>query len=271
MTTCYSVANCCSGQTTGYDDAFVEIWHVGNTGTADAATQSVSDFLDGQNVPAIIMGGDLDQTNPHVYATSVGTYYGEWYDREALFPVPGNYDWDNDYLAAYLTYFSYINDARYYTRRLGPVQFFFLSSGFNTAGSVVEPDGNDGTSTQYDWLAARVSESQAPWKVAVLHVAPLCSVTSNTTMQDLVDVTGLDAVIASGSSVYERLQVGDVTYIVNGLGGQAIEDFGTALSSSQFRYNALRGALKIRGTVNSLRFSFYNKNGALVDTHQIDK
>jgi hypothetical protein len=274
MTTCYSVSNCCNALTTAYDDAFVEVWHVGNTGSQDAAAQSVSDFLDSKDVSAVILGGDCDQNDPHDYAASVGGYYSDWYGREALFPVPGEYDWDVDNLTDYLTYFEYLNDRRYYTRRLGPIQFFFLSSGYDSLGNVVEPDGNDGTSTQNEWLAARIAETYAPWKVAVLHVSPLCSDSthgSNTTMQDLLDVSGLDAVISSHSSVYERLQVGDTTYIVNGLGGQTIHNFTTPLTSSQFRYNSMRGALKIRGTANELKFSFYNKNGALVDSKTLVK
>jgi hypothetical protein len=75
----------------------------------------------------------------------------------------------------------------------------------------------------------------------------------------------VDLVVTGHDHVYERLRVGDLTYIVNGLGGNGRYGFGQPLPQTLARFQADFGALKVDVTEQQLTFSFYTQAGQLID------
>jgi hypothetical protein len=69
---------------------------------------------------------------------------------------------------------------------------------------------------------------------------------------------------------YERLNIGSLTYFVNGLGGKSIYSFDTVIQSgSQVRYNGNYGAQLVTAYSDSINFKFYNINSSLIDSYTI--
>jgi hypothetical protein len=76
---------------------------------------------------------------------------------------------------------------------------------------------------------------------------------------------GASAVLSGHSHDYEALNIGGLTYIVNGLGGDSLAQLGTPIAGSQVRYNKDYGALLCTADSTSLRFQFITRGGLLID------
>lgn len=258
---------CCPPNDLTYQAA-VELWQTADLDSGDANAQAVAQFLSDQGAQAILLAGDLDYNVPHDYDASVEAIYGEWKDRGMLFPTPGNHDWDDDNLAAYLAYFDEVKGSRYYAVRFGPLEVFFIDS------DIREPDGNTVGSIQYDRIAEKIGESTAPWKCAMMHHPPYSSDAVHGSQPDSqwdFKELGIDFVLSGHGHDYEHILLEDVHYFVNGLGGAAIYNFSTPVVGSVLRYNANRGALRIRASFAELNIAFFNIFGVLIEMVKLKK
>ena len=82
---------------------------------------------------------------------------------------------------------------------------------------------------------------------------------------------GASLVLSGHEHTYERLDISGLTYIVNGLGGRSIYDFGSALPESQIRFNKDYGAMRIAANTDSLRLQFITQKGTIVDDYVLKK
>lgn len=293
--------NCSDGQDLGYNGTPVVAWQIGDFGVNTALgggynpnEQLVADLIKEDNAGLVLTSGDNDYVGD--YQTSVGAPYGLWVSRERFWPVPGNHDWDYttitpyylppDTLDGYLTYFHYLDGVRrYYDKRFGPAHFFFLDSGYDTSGNMLEPDGNTagtfdtmdqpvGGSIQWRWLVERVRASTAPWKIALAHHPDLTSGNNHGPYPALAwpwSRMGIALRIAGHEHSYERLQKDKTTHIVNGAGGQSLTGFGTISPYSITRYNAMHGALRLEITPETVSGTFVDQTGGIQDSFTLTK
>lgn len=267
---CVSVA-CCPPSDFGYYSDMVEVWQISDFGTNDANEIAVAAWLNAKAPTTIITAGNNDYVGS--YASSVGIHYPRPIRRLRFFPCMGNRDWDYANGTAYASYFTWLNSARYYDVRMGPVHFFILDAGWNTARVLREGDGNAPDSLQAQKMLSRARASTAPFKIGVIHDPPFSSGSvygSNLPLQWDYAGAGICAVLSGHENSYERLSIGGVQYLVNGLGGAAITGFNAPIDGSVIRYNALRGALRIRARQNRLDMTFFNTLDVAVDSATIN-
>jgi len=252
-------------------DNEIVLANIGDYGSADTNETNVASMVVGWNPDAVFTTGDNSYSGAD-YATDVEPYYGDLVDRKLVYPCPGNHDWDDGTPADLSAYFSYFSDTvskRYYYRKtLGPVSLFMLDSCSDT------PDGYTSSSYQAGWLEDEASACRSPWKIAVNHHCPYSSGSfhgSVSTAQWDYSGADIDIVISGHEHNYERLYTGGVYYLVNGAGGGSLYNFGTALSTSQKRYNSLHGAAKLMASPTRLRWEFYSYDGTLVDSLTLEK
>jgi hypothetical protein len=249
-------------------DNEIVLANISDYGVENADEQKVADLVDSWKPDAIFTNGDNSQAGTN-YDDDVEPYYGSYVERGMFWPCPGNHDWDDGTLTAYLNYFEDSVDGRYYyARTIGPITLFMLD------GNAVTPDGNDADSYQADWLATRAPRCRSPWKIACIHQPPFTSsATHGSTAASQWDFedAGIDIVFSGHAHLYERLLVDSTPYLVNGLGGQTIYNFASPLSSSLVRYNSLHGAGKLIATPTKLVWRFYNYSGALIDSLTMEK
>ena len=86
-------------------------------------------------------------------------------------------------------------------------------------------------------------------------------------MQWQFEAWGADAVLAGHDHTYERLAVGAIPYIVNGIGGKSLYSFGTPLAESQARYNSSYGAMRVTANPTSLTYELVSEDGVVRDTY----
>ena len=190
-----------------------------------------------------------------------------------FFPVLGNHDWKEKSLQVHYDYFTLPGNERYYDLEWGLVHFFMLDSDPH------EPDGRTRDSVQADWFEGQIGTALAPWKLVFAHHPPYSSDShhgSDPEMQWPFAKLGVDAVFTGHAHLYERLHFEDIPYFVNGLGGRwkslpAIHDFGSPLGGSQVRYNLDYGAQLVTVDETCINFSFYNRDGELIDSHTVYK
>lgn len=95
---------------------------------------------------------------------------------------------------------------------------------------------------------------------------------SNATLQWPFEAWGAELVLNGHDHTYERVERDDdhdgttLTYVVDGLGGQAPYGFTTPVAGSQVRYNADHGALFLDASATSLTGTFRTVGGAQPDT-----
>jgi hypothetical protein len=253
---------------------------IGDYGDDTQDEQAVADLINSWNVDFIITTGDNSYDNTNI-DVNIGKYYSDWIGNyngsygsgstvNKFFPSLGNHDYsDGGGLNAYLNYFTLpgisgnsSGNERYYDFVIDNIHFFAINS------IDQEPDGNDGSSAQANWLQTQLANSTATWKIIYFHHPPYSSGQhgSSTIMRWDFSQWGADAVMSGHDHTYERLEADGLTYFVNGLGGRSIYNFGSPLPETQFRYNGDYGAMLLEGTESMLTAKFYNTSGDLIDT-----
>ncbi len=251
---------------------------IGDYGSEGPNLSAVAGLIDSWNVDFIITQGDNNYPNGEAATIddNIGQYfhqyifpypgnYGAGADSNRFFPSLGNHDWRTANAQPYLDYFTLPGNERYYEFRRGPVHFFAIDSDSH------EPDGNTANSTQAQWLQYQLSVSTAPWKIVYGHHPPYSS-SNHGNIPDLqwpYKQWGADAYLAGHDHVYERIIRDDFLYIVNGLGGRSIYDFGSPVAGSQVRYRGDFGAMLITACADRINFRFYNRSGALIDDYTL--
>jgi hypothetical protein len=216
---------------------------IGDYGEAGQDEEAVANLINTWNVDFIITNGDnsynstpIDQNIGQYYSDYIGNYtggYGNGSPVNRFFPSLGNHDYsDGGGLSAYLSYFTLpgisgnsSGNERYYDFVIDNIHFFAI----NSVDS--EPDGNDGSSVQANWLQTQMTNSTAQWKIVYFHHSAYSSGQhgSSDIMKWDFAQWGADAVMSSHDHTYERLEADGLTYFVNGLGGRSIYGFGSPL------------------------------------------
>ncbi|RIK74278.1 MAG: hypothetical protein DCC68_23430, partial [Planctomycetota bacterium] len=254
----------------------IEFAVIGDYGADGPAEAAVADLVASWDPSAVITVGDnnydvgsaatIDQNIGKHYQQFIGDYrgsYGPGSTVNRFFPTLGNHDWGTSNAQPYLDYFTLPGNERYYDFVRGPVHFFAIDSDAN------EPDGRASTSAQANWLRSALASSTAPFQVVYFHHAPYSSGPhgSNATLQWPFAAWGADLVLAGHDHTYERIDVGGLPYIVNGLGGRSIYAFGTPVVGSQVRYNANYGAMRATADASAMTVEFHSiaNGGTLID------
>jgi hypothetical protein len=207
----------------------------------------------------------LERNVGQYYARFIGGYAGAFGSGPAdnrFWPVLGNHDWVVGYPEPYLAYFRPPGNGRYYSVERGPVALFALDS------MPGEPDGIDAGSAQAAWLRDALAASQAPWKIVALHHSPYSSGHHGSAewMRWPFAEWGARLVLGGHDHTYERVELGGVTYVVNGLGGGARYARGfSGLEGSQVFFNADHGAMLVEADATRLTARFVTRAEQLID------
>ncbi|MFM8266794.1 MAG: DNRLRE domain-containing protein [Ilumatobacteraceae bacterium] len=273
-------------------DAPIEVAVIGDFGVDTTAESNVAGLVTSWSPDYVVSTGDNfytsgADTGTARYDRTVGKYYCPFIAGAAaglhcssasmsatnrFFPVTGNHDYSDGGIANYQAYFalpgagttsaSPTGSELYYDVRTGPLHQFFIDS----QGAI---NSSTNLTTQRTWLEAALAASDAPWKVVVFHHPPYSSSSthgSNSLFQWPFASWGVDLVLNGHDHTYERLDIGGVTYVVNGLGGAGRYGFSTTpVAGSTVRYNANWGAMRMRVDASSLTSEFVTIGGTVVD------
>ncbi|MEZ4708271.1 MAG: metallophosphoesterase [Caldilineaceae bacterium] len=260
---------------------------VGDYGVAEPDAERVADLIKGWQPDFIVTTGDnnYEKGRAEDIDANIGAYYrgyivpylgrldgqnsGEITLVNRFFPSLGNHDWESMScseglcVGPYLDYFTLPGNERYYSFQRGAVRFFVLDS------DPREPDGITPLSNQAMWLRDELKNSTATWNLAIAHHSPFSSGSrhgSHKEMQWPFAQWGIDAVFSGHDHVYERLELGDVLYFVNGLGGRSRHPFRPdPFNGSQFTYNSDYGAMLVAADETQITFQFLTAEDVVVD------
>ena len=207
----------------------------------------------------------IDEAIGKYYHQFIGNYagsFGAGASSNRFFPALGNHDYyaATGY-AAHTNYFTLPGNERYYDFVRGPVHFFILNSDANG------PNGNTATSAQALWFSNRIASSTSPWRVVVCQDPPYSSTESLAWMRWPFEAWGASIVVSGDSHNYERIVRGELTYVVNGAGGNGLAGFGSPIAGSAVRYNGDHGAMLVTATATNIVYEFWSVagGGTLID------
>ncbi len=253
---------------------------IGDFGDAGEPERDVANMIHSWNVALIVTTGDnnypdgetstIDTNIGQYYSDYIFPYYGGYQNTSTenrFFPTLGNHDWNDPDLQGHIDYFTLPGNERYYDFQQGPIHFFIVDS------DPREPDGRSSGSIQAKWLETALSQSSSPWKLVFLHHPPYSSSLKrggDDEMRLSFAEWGADAVFAGHDHLYERINKEGIIYFVNGLGGRwrsisPISRFLFIEQGSAARYNEDYGAQLVTASNNCINFSFYARDGKLVD------
>jgi hypothetical protein len=220
------------------------------------------------NGEALTIDGNIGQH----FGEYIGSYtgkYGKGSPVNRFWPALGNHDWysaDGD--QPYLDYFPALpGNRRYYDVALGDIHLFVVDSDPH------EPDGITANSVQAQWLAARMAASTECFNLVVFHHPAYSSgdpIFTEPKMRWPFKEWGADVVLTGHQHQYERLIVGGLPYVVDGLGG-ALNRFGFASvePGSMVRYSEDFGALFVEVARGKLFFTFRDTHGKVIDAFEV--
>ncbi len=254
---------------------------IGDFGLAGSRLRDVADLVDAYDPNYVITVGDnnylageaetIDENIGQYYSRFIGSYsgaYGPGALRNNFYPCVGNRDYtDDDTLDPYLDYFTLPGNERYFDFRRGLVHFFFMNS------DVREPDGGmDVNGVQAQWLEERLGAVTAAYKVVVLHHRPFVSGSSGSRpfRQWPFEEWGADVVFTGHSHLYERLEVMDTAYFVNGIGGVSLSgSYHELIAGSQSRFADDYGAQFVDVNGRRMRLRLITRDNILMDEHLV--
>jgi hypothetical protein len=251
---------------------------IGDYGSGKQAEADVAALVKSWEPDFIITTGDnnypdgaaetIDENIGQFYQEYIYPYtgaYGPGADYPRFFPTIGNHDWRANQAQAYFDYFSLPGNEHYYDFVWGPVHFFALNSDSR------EPDGVGSSSIQAVWLQEKLAASKSIWKLVFMHHPPYSSGPRGPVdwMRWPFQEWGADAVLSGHDHYYERLSINDFPYIINGLSGGAIYDFGPIAEGSLVRFNADWGAMLIIADPGQISFQFITRQGEVIDTFNL--
>lgn len=236
---------------------------IGDFGSGDENERAVADLVASRNPVAVLTVGDNVYSDAG-YSTLIGDYYGAFVDAERFFPATGNHDYENG-IANFDAYFGYLNGQRDYTVTLGRAEFFVLDGEQGMASL-------DANHNQETWLRRVVSASTADYKIVLVHYPPYSSGDRHGSTPDYqwdFAGIGIDIVISGHDHIYERIETGRVTYIVDGAGGKTLYACGNRVAGSIICDDATFGALFLSDEDSHLSGRYVSAAGNVSDTFSI--
>ncbi len=227
----------------------------------------------------------IDEGVGQFYYQWIGNYqgtYGSGPTTNKFFPVPGNHDWYHlDGLDVYTDYFTlpgtgFLNSSgneRYYDFVWGNIHFFMLDNygvglnqyTFPRHGNSGEPDMVGENSSQAGWFFTQIDNCvniHSHWRVVIAHIPPYSSCSkhgSDPGVQWQYKQAGAHVIISGHDHTYERLVIGGLTYIVNGLGGKSRYFFNpTPIPDSKARFRDDYGAQLVTVIGTEMKFEFWS-------------
>ena len=243
---------------------------VGDYGWSGPGAREVAALVAQRDPDIVITLGDNNYPDGAAWTIeeNITANYGGFVQDGRFFPALGNHDLTTDNGQAYFDYFDLPGNERYYEFVRGEAHFFVINSDWR------EPDGIRADSRQARWLQERLATSTAPWQIVYFHASPFVSysIYQVPVMDWPFAAWGADLVLSAHAHLYERLLVGGLTYVVNGLGGHTIYAFDDIPHpDSQAQFNADFGALFGRVTDEAIYLQFITRRGEIVDEWTITR
>ena len=263
-----------------YPQSAIKFAIIGDYGDDDQQELDVANMVKSWDPEFVITTGDNSYDNTNI-DNNIGKYYAKFIfpytgnfppgssDFNRFWTTLGNHDYDDGGgLNAYLNYFTLPNNERYYDQVIGNVHLFMVNSNSQ------EPDGTSGTSTQANWIRDKMLDCQANhshWRIVAFHHPAYSSGDhgSSTYMRWAFQSWGAHFVVSGHDHDYERLEVNNFPYFVNGLGGRSLYPWGNILPESVVRYNSDYGAQLVEGNADSLIFKFVTRTNTLIDSYTL--
>jgi len=221
----------------------------------DTTAKAVIEVLKTYNPDYIAFGGDYnysDGTQAGYWTQTILKYFGPEVAQGKMHLALGNHDIDGTGLALHCMNLRQGGNGRYFKIEKGPVNFYYLDYGCNSAGVLIEPDGNDANSIQANWLYDELAKSTARFNVGIIHRCFLGDTTAHPDYPILnwpYRQKGLHLLLSGHNHVYQEFNYKGFPMIVAGLGGSFTYTFDASESIySRYRFTGKNGFLL--GTVD---------------------
>jgi hypothetical protein len=210
---------------------------VGDYGSGKNESHQVAQMIEREHSHAVITLGDNVYYETG-YQTLVGNLYGEYLQAGAFFPATGNHDYtEGRGIALFDRYFDFLQGNRWYSVTFGEVEFFMLDS----QQALHHPDSLE---AQRSWLESVAKESDATWKIVVVHHPPHSARSrSQEEFRFPYAEWGVCMVMSGHDHTLQHLLFDGVHYVVNGIGGGSLHDFDEILEGTEFRISTEYGAV----------------------------
>jgi predicted phosphodiesterase len=195
------------------------------------------------------------------YQDQVRDYYAQ-----KLVPATGNHDYENG-IAKFDEFFAIDSNSRTYVYKArSGVDFFLLDSTAGLASKATRLQ-------QQTWLARELAQSEANFKVVVLHHPPYSSGKHGSTRRYQWNYAelGADLVLSGHDHTYERIARRGGMYAIAGTGGAKLYDCGKPVYGSLICDDKHYGALFLYVNSFQLRGVFRTSSGETLDTFTISK
>lgn len=242
-----------------------------DNGTLSAPVITIADLVKARKPDLITGGGDHRYGAVGTFTTEFMTLFQKYWENNRIYLALGNHDIDGDDGQEITSYLRYPNTSRYFVIELDhETDLWFLNSGYNTAGSLVEIHGNTIGSIQYNWFKRTRLARGKKINIGIFHHPPYSN--GGSYKPGYADLRWdfnkyLNLVLNGHEHLYERFVVDGLTYITNGAGGHSLRDFASEINvaGSKARYNADYCYTLIEKDRFNLLARTYNTSNAMVD------
>lgn len=235
----------------------------------------------------LVMLGDHNYRNDAAKYPNENSNFMPWINDGKVIAIPGNHDLDIDYGKAFYDFFKM--PSRYFSRRIGNVEFFAIDDGILTNEQYLYPDWRGQLSEPARWLKEAMSASQAPWKIVMIHHNAYSSANSGHSDYDYMKWPfkdwGADLVLNGHVHGYEHNYVqhpvrgnNGIHVLTIGFGGHSLISYSVGAGSygSIYRYplttqQKLGGATRFTVTPTTLKWDTYTVDGTLRETYTLTK
>lgn len=263
------------------EEAELRIGVIGDSGFGQRVTRDLADLMATYNLDFVLHTGDLayrlneDDSPPEGYAAKFFQPLAGLFDELAVYPVPGNHDYDREtYWNDRPFYFSafagvgFPSDEPWYSFARAGVQFLMLDS------QVFH--GAAGRAGQTAWLSERLADPAYRFSIPVFHTPPFTSGRHTHDGRALAaewlprfEAAGVPLVLSGHDHNYERILFNDVTYLVSGGGSGTLYAKTESVPGSQ-AFERQTHFVYLRITTDRIQIQAINLDDEIIDRATIE-
>ena len=235
---------------------------IGDYGSGKKEAYEVAEMVASRKANAVVTLGDNVYFETG-FQTLVGNLYGDYLEAGAFFPATGNHDYtEGRGIAVYDRYFDFLGGNRWYSVVFGDIEFFLVDSHQALHHS-------DSFEKQRQWLENATRNSQATWKIVVVHHPPHSARSrSQHEFRFPYDAWGVCMVMSGHDHTLQHLTFDGVHYVVNGIGGGSLHEFDEILEGTEFRQSGEFGGVFLECRPDTLGVRFVTVNSG--DVYRFD-
>jgi predicted phosphodiesterase len=271
----------------GGGSSSAKIIFLGDSGMPPLAdTENTANKIKQEAPDYVIHLGDANYESPQKLNTNFLNFWQNYLNK--MYFVFGNHDLDYDYGAGIIENLPLVKNnltqqkinSKFlcYDFKINNIHFFAFNSGNTYSGDSLTQQNDQflNLENQFEEMLPKIRNSQYKWKIVLVHKPPYTNEYTHKPgagpLRLDYKAEGVDIVMSAHSHLYEKININNIFYLIQGLGGAEKRCGSTPyLNGTNLNYCLKNAYTILNVSNNNLEFITKNIDGEIIDQFGLTK